>query len=101
MMSPRRASGRAASDTPERFMYSASYNKVIVIYRGTEPPMAQTIAIERVDHIGIRVRDLDRALAFYRVLGFALAHRAPGGRCRNRSRRASAAARLRASGGSG
>ncbi|MGC1888506.1 MAG: VOC family protein [Stellaceae bacterium] len=32
--------------------------------------MAQTIAIERVDHIGIRVRDLDRALAFYRVLGF-------------------------------
>jgi lactoylglutathione lyase len=40
--------------------------------------MAQTIAIERVDHIGIRVRDLDRALAFYRVLGFALAHRAVG-----------------------
>ena len=38
--------------------------------------MAQTIAIERVDHIGIRVRDLDRALAFYQVLGFALAHRA-------------------------
>jgi lactoylglutathione lyase len=35
-----------------------------------------TIAIERVDHIGVRVRDLDRALAFYRVLGFALAHRA-------------------------
>src|SRR5947209_5544581 len=40
--------------------------------------MAQTIAIERVDHIGIRVRDLDRALAFYQVLGFALAHRAVG-----------------------
>ena len=38
--------------------------------------MAQTIAIERVDHIGIRVRDLERALAFYRVLGFALMHRA-------------------------
>jgi catechol 2,3-dioxygenase-like lactoylglutathione lyase family enzyme len=37
--------------------------------------MAQTIAIERIDHIGIRVRDLDRALAFYRVLGFTLAHR--------------------------
>jgi lactoylglutathione lyase len=35
-----------------------------------------TIAIERVDHIGVRVRSLDRALAFYRVLGFALAHRA-------------------------
>jgi catechol 2,3-dioxygenase-like lactoylglutathione lyase family enzyme len=32
--------------------------------------MAETIAIERVDHIGIRVRDLDRALAFYRVFGF-------------------------------
>ena len=39
---------------------------------------AQTIAIERVDHIGVRVRDLDRALAFYRVLGFTLAHRAVG-----------------------
>ena len=36
--------------------------------------MAQTVAIERVDHIGIRVRDLDRALAFYKVLGFTLAH---------------------------
>ena len=33
------------------------------------------IAIERVDHIGIRVRDLDRAMAFYRVLGFTLHHR--------------------------
>jgi lactoylglutathione lyase len=33
------------------------------------------IKIERVDHIGIRVRDLDRALAFYRVLGFELRHR--------------------------
>jgi lactoylglutathione lyase len=30
------------------------------------------IEISRVDHIGIRVRDLDRALAFYRVLGFEL-----------------------------
>jgi lactoylglutathione lyase len=40
--------------------------------------MAQTIAVERVDHIGIRVRDLERALAFYRVLGFALVRRAEG-----------------------
>jgi lactoylglutathione lyase len=40
--------------------------------------MAETIAVERVDHIGIRVRDLDRALAFYRVLGFGLVHRAVG-----------------------
>ena len=40
--------------------------------------MEQTIAIERVDHIGIRVRDLERALAFYRVLGFDLVHRARG-----------------------
>lgn len=40
--------------------------------------MAQTIAIERVDHIGIRVRDLDRALAFYGVLGFDLVRRAEG-----------------------
>src|SRR5215472_3820425 len=40
--------------------------------------MAQRIAIERVDHIGIRVRNLDRALAFYRVLGFELVRRAAG-----------------------
>jgi lactoylglutathione lyase len=40
--------------------------------------MNQTIAVERVDHIGIRVRDLDRALQFYRVLGFELVHRATG-----------------------
>src|SRR5215469_11890943 len=40
--------------------------------------MNETIAVERVDHIGIRVRDLDRALQFYRVLGFDLLHRAKG-----------------------
>jgi len=40
--------------------------------------VTQTIAIERVDHIGIRVRNLDTALAFYRVLGFALLRRAAG-----------------------
>src|SRR5262249_9027230 len=47
-------------------------------HRRTEVTMAQTIAIERVDHIGIRVRDLDCALAFYRVLGFTLVRRAEG-----------------------
>jgi lactoylglutathione lyase len=36
---------------------------------------APGIAIERVDHIGIRVRDLDRALAFYGALGFELHHK--------------------------
>jgi lactoylglutathione lyase len=40
--------------------------------------MTETVAIERVDHIGIRVRDLERALGFYRVLGFELAQRAKG-----------------------
>ena len=40
--------------------------------------MNQTIAVERVDHIGIRVRYLDRALEFYRVLGFNLLQRAKG-----------------------
>ncbi|HEX3536783.1 MAG TPA: VOC family protein [Stellaceae bacterium] len=40
--------------------------------------MADTIAIERVDHIGVRVRDLDGALEFYRVLGFDLVRRAEG-----------------------
>jgi lactoylglutathione lyase len=33
------------------------------------------IAVEKVDHIGIRVRDFDRAMAFYRILGFELRHR--------------------------
>jgi lactoylglutathione lyase len=33
------------------------------------------INIEKVDYFGIRVRDLDRALAFYQVLGFKLAIR--------------------------
>jgi lactoylglutathione lyase len=40
--------------------------------------MSQKIAVERVDHIGIRVRDLDRALNFYRALGFDLLRRAEG-----------------------
>ena len=34
-----------------------------------------TITIEKVDHIGIRVRDFERALVFYRVLGFELRHK--------------------------
>ena len=34
--------------------------------------MAGGIDIEQVDHIGIRVSDPERALAFYRTLGFAL-----------------------------
>jgi lactoylglutathione lyase len=38
----------------------------------------ETITIEQVDHIGIRVRDLDSALAFYCVFGFALLRRAEG-----------------------
>lgn len=40
--------------------------------------MSETVAVERVDHIGIRVRDLDRSLAFYRALGFELLRRAAG-----------------------
>jgi lactoylglutathione lyase len=38
--------------------------------------MGQTISIDRVDHIGVRVRDIDRALNFYHILGFGLVHRA-------------------------
>ena len=37
--------------------------------------MAAQITIEKVDHIGIRVRDFERAMAFYRALGFELRHR--------------------------
>ncbi len=36
------------------------------------------IEIRAVDHIGIRVADLDRAVAFYEVLGFKLLHKATG-----------------------
>jgi lactoylglutathione lyase len=31
-----------------------------------------TIDIPRVDHIGVRVRDLDRAMKFYAMLGFTI-----------------------------
>ena len=34
------------------------------------------IDIELVDHIGIRVADLDRAMNFYRLFGFVVEHRA-------------------------
>ena len=35
----------------------------------------RAINIEKVDYIGFRVGDLDRALGFYRVLGFKVATR--------------------------
>jgi len=38
---------------------------------------SHTIAISQVDHIGIRVKDLHRALDFYRVLGFELHWNSP------------------------
>lgn len=34
-----------------------------------------SVPIDGVDHIGIRVRDFERAMAFYRILGFELRHR--------------------------
>ena len=37
---------------------------------------ASAIDIVAVDHIGIRVRDLERAMTFYRILGFELEHKA-------------------------
>ena len=36
---------------------------------------SDTIGIERVDHVGIRVADADRALAFYALLGFEVFRR--------------------------
>ena len=39
--------------------------------------MTPTIRIDQVDHIGIRVRDFDRAMTFYRALGFELLLKVP------------------------
>lgn len=36
---------------------------------------ALQVPVDGVDHIGIRVRDFERAMAFYNVLGFTLRHR--------------------------
>ena len=38
--------------------------------------MPSRIEIAAVDHIGIRVRDLERAMQFYAILGFELEHKA-------------------------
>jgi lactoylglutathione lyase len=38
--------------------------------------MPGTIQIAALDHIGIRVRELDRAMKFYALLGFRLEHKA-------------------------
>ena len=37
--------------------------------------MGDTINVERVDHIGIRVADADRAIEFYGILGFEVVTR--------------------------
>jgi catechol 2,3-dioxygenase-like lactoylglutathione lyase family enzyme len=41
--------------------------------------LIEAVAVGRVAHIGIRVRDLGRALTFYRILGFMLSGREEGG----------------------
>ena len=35
---------------------------------------SETIKIKQIDHIGIRISDLDRSMAFYKVLGFKFEH---------------------------
>ena len=37
---------------------------------------SSAISVERVDHVGIRVRDAERAISFYRIFGFTVHHRA-------------------------
>ena len=34
-----------------------------------------SISVERVDHVGIRVRDAERAITFYEIFGFTVDHR--------------------------
>src|SRR6185312_4817660 len=53
---------------PEPF----SFSRDTLLLRGTAEKSMSEITIERVDHIGIRVRDLDRAMKFYDALGFKL-----------------------------
>ncbi len=38
------------------------------------------IEIEKVDHLGIRVMDADRAVAFYALLGFGAPYKVPDDR---------------------
>ena len=73
---PKPRIGTVLHQTPCTFPY-ININPTCT-HRGTELAMDHSITIERVDHIGVRVRDLDHALAFYRVLGFSLAHRSKG-----------------------
>jgi len=39
------------------------------------PGSSSLLHIEKIDHIGIRVMDVEKALAFYAILGFGEAHR--------------------------
>jgi lactoylglutathione lyase len=37
-----------------------------------------SINVSQIDHVGIRVKDFERAMTFYRALGFELIHKATG-----------------------
>lgn len=37
--------------------------------------LTRAISVERVDHVGIRVRDAERAISFYKIFGFTVHHR--------------------------
>jgi lactoylglutathione lyase len=73
----------AKAGDPARAPHKARYieasrqaRQLTAIFLHRESAMPQdAIIVERVDHIGIRVRDLERALAFYRMLGFELLHK--------------------------
>jgi lactoylglutathione lyase len=76
LMSANFAAGRQSRGKPPGCTDAPSFGAAAILCYGSDKEHDMTgITIERVDHIGIRVRDLDCAMLFYEALGFRLLHR--------------------------